>query len=86
MTKIDLTALANAPGFGKPKQALIKAGYWDDDGPGEKTYIVNVFGTVEVSEAVTVKAKTAKEAQQKASYSANIDNVESAEIVGVIQE
>lgn len=86
MTKIDLSALANSPGFGKSKDALIKAGAWDESGPGLKKYVVNVYGTVEVSEAVMVEAESEDAARLIARRRSIIDGIDSTEIVGVIAE
>lgn len=62
---IDLHELANMPGAGKAKDALIKAGHWDEwKGMAYKEYAVEY--TVEFSGERTVRARSEAEAEIKA--------------------
>jgi len=78
---IDLHELINKPGYGSAAKIIGPP----DDGE-EKRYVVNVYGNVEVSEAVVVTAKNAKAAKLKASFASSVDNIESTEIVGIVAE
>lgn len=67
-TQINLQELADMPGFGAAKAALQQAGQWDENagsGP-ERLYVVTVEASSPIKAAIHVKARTKKEAEEKA--------------------
>lgn len=62
---VDLHALANAPGFGKARKELARAGLWDDDeGKPEGMYTVAVSATLTYEGTVVVDARSRTEARK----------------------
>lgn len=69
LSRADLERLANAPGAGTARAALIKAGAWDDyAGLPERTYLVKVDYEIqhEGEEYLTVSARDPQEAKDLA--------------------
>jgi len=70
---IDLHELINKPGYGRH-------GLPKDDGP-TRQYIVNVYGSIEVSEAVVVTAKNRDEAIKMAKRESSIEVITGTDII-----
>ncbi|MER5171620.1 hypothetical protein [Thioclava kandeliae] len=68
MASIDLHALANSAPFGAAREALIKAGHWDEraGAPDERKFRVTVEYRVTETTALTVMARSAEEAEELA--------------------
>lgn len=67
MTRSELEAIANEPGFGGAAKALKKAGLWDEyaaAGP-EREFTVYLDGTAHVAATVVVRARCQDEARRK---------------------
>jgi len=73
---IDLHELINKPGYGSAAKIIGPP----DDGE-EKRYVVNVYGSIEVSEAVVVIAKNRDEAIKMAKRESNINGITRTDII-----
>jgi hypothetical protein len=76
MMTIDLHELINKPGYGSASKIISPP----DDGE-EKRYVVNVYGSVEISEAVVVTAKTRDEAIKTAKRESSIEVITGTDII-----
>lgn len=87
---LNLHDLANMPGYGVAQRTVRALGLWDEtaasDGETLFKFKVKVSGTYlpEIeTEVVTVEAKSAEEAKDKAADLSDFDEVEDCEILSV---
>lgn len=66
---MDLQALADQPGYGKARLALIKNGKWDEwVGMEYREYSVELSAIVPYEESYTIKARHKDEAERLAAH------------------
>jgi hypothetical protein len=76
MMTINLHELINKPGYGSAAKIIGPP----DDGE-DKRYVVNVYGSIEISEAVVVTAKNRDEAIRLAKRESNILSITGTDII-----
>jgi len=72
---VNLHELINTPGYGSAAKVI---GPPDE---GERKYVVNVYGSIDISEAVVVTAKNRDEAIKLAKRESNILSITGTDII-----